>query len=123
MFLLGVILRLQKSCCLYSEKRVGGGGVGWLEVGGWLCPNRFVKRSDCFGPTCAQKMTDLGKATTTLRSQILYGEKTTFLHFSCFALCNGIVDFGLFGLCELRLQSLIEKVKQETKKNFISYVL
>lgn len=69
MFLLGVILRLQKSCCLYSEKRMGGRGVGWLEVGGWLCPNRFVKRSDCFGPTCAQKITDLGKATTTLRSK------------------------------------------------------
>lgn len=36
MFLLGVILRLQKSCCLYSEKQRGG-----LEVGGWLHPNRF----------------------------------------------------------------------------------
>lgn len=39
MFLLGVILRLQKSCCLYSEEQ----GRRGLEVGGWLCPNRFTK--------------------------------------------------------------------------------
>lgn len=43
MFLLGVILRLQKSCCLYSEKQKGG-VEGGLEVGGWLCPNRFKKK-------------------------------------------------------------------------------
>lgn len=38
MFLLGVILRLQKSCCLYSEeqgRRGGGGGVGWRWVAGF----------------------------------------------------------------------------------------
>lgn len=83
MFLLGVILRLQKSCCLYSEKRMGGGG--WLEVGGWLCPNRFVRRSDYFAATCAQKITELGTATTMLRltklnNRTLYGDKTAFWH-------------------------------------------
>lgn len=40
MFLLGLILRLQKSCCLYSEKRMGGGGVaggGWLASPEQIC--------------------------------------------------------------------------------------
>lgn len=39
MFLLGVILRLQKSCCLYSEEQ----GRRGLEVGGWLCPKQIYK--------------------------------------------------------------------------------
>lgn len=49
MFLLGVILRLQKSCCLYSEKRMGGvGGVGW-EVGGvdWRWVAGFARTDLC----------------------------------------------------------------------------
>jgi len=39
MFLLGVILQLQKSCCLYSEKQRGD----WRWVAGFG-PNRFLKK-------------------------------------------------------------------------------
>lgn len=39
MFLLGVILRLQKSCCLYSEKQRGGTRGGWLAS-----PQQILKK-------------------------------------------------------------------------------
>lgn len=54
MFLLGVILRLQKSCCLYSEKqrkqgRRGAGG-GWLALPKQIYKN---KKKVCF---CSTRM-------------------------------------------------------------------
>ncbi len=59
MFLLGVILRLQKSCCLYSEKQRGD----WRWVAGFA-PADLKKKKIKFllhllEPTCLQKMREL----------------------------------------------------------------
>lgn len=74
MFLLGVILRLQKSCCLYSEKQAGGGR---LEVGGWLRPNRFTKEKKIkfllhlLEPTCLQKIRESVITRRAVRTAII----------------------------------------------------
>lgn len=47
MFLLGVILRLQKSCCLYSEKRMGGVGGGGGGGGDWRWVAGFAQTDLC----------------------------------------------------------------------------
>lgn len=51
MFLLGVILRLQKSCCLYSEKQ-GGGGWRWVAGFAPAALKTAKKKKKSFRYTC-----------------------------------------------------------------------
>lgn len=85
MFLLGVILRLQKSCCLYSEKRMGGwGGVaggGWLALPKQLCEAfRLLWSHMCTENYRIRNSYNNTAFDTKLNNQILYGDKTAFWH-------------------------------------------
>lgn len=81
MFLLGVILRLQKSCCLYSEKQRGD----WRWVAGFA-PADLKKKKIKFllhllEPTCLQKIRELAKTRKGVPVAIITPIITFFIYY------------------------------------------
>lgn len=77
MFLLGVILRLQKSCCLYSEKRMGGAGGGWLALPEQICEAFRLLWTHMCKENYRVRNSNNTACVTKLNSQIFYGGKAT----------------------------------------------